>query len=392
MKFLSSLLNRKIANGRRIRDFAFDPLDGEDYPAIRCVILDDGKAYSWHGPERPLQEPCQLSKHWALLKRDLLDGMVLDLRGRRGTRANDLVLRPDGEIWRLAAVDTGPLALLRRLSGGRLGGNGSEAKRLDWKYVDFLRGRPELVIQEGGYQGKIGRLPPGDIAALTDSVSYLHAAELLLLLDEGTATSVFQSLHPARQVQVFSELSQRRQSAILSLMSPDLACELLARLGTEKCQQALPRVELEQRVRLLKLLRFPAHLAAGRMTNDVLALPADTSVAQARQAFAQRPPRFSQYLYLLNEKHELVGMLTSAQLIAASDPEQALREVGTPYINAIPADQSARQAAYEVLRSQLAALPVVGNSGEFLGVLTVDLAIDTVLPASLGSQMPRVFA
>lgn len=140
MKFLSSLLNRKIANGRRIRDFAFDPLDGEDYPAIRCVILDDGKAYSWHGPERPLQEPCQLSKHWALLKRDLLDGMVLDLRGRRGTRANDLVLRPDGEIWRLAAVDTGPLALLRRLSGGRLGGNGSEANRLDWKYVDFLRG------------------------------------------------------------------------------------------------------------------------------------------------------------------------------------------------------------------------------------------------------------
>jgi CBS domain-containing protein len=392
MNFLSSILNRKIPTGQRIRDLAFDPLDEDDYPAIRCVLLDDGRAYSWYGPLRPPQNPCQLSKPCVLLKRDLLDGMVLDLKNRRGTRANDLVLKPDGEIWRLAAVDTGVRALLRRLSGGRLGGRGPEANRLDWKYVDFVRGRPELVTREGGYQGKICRLPPGDIAALTDSVSYLEAAELLLLLDENTATGVFQALQPERQLQIFGELSPARRSAILSLMSPDLACEVLARLGVEESQHALAQVEFEQRLRLLKLLRFPSHLAAGRMTNDVLALPADTTVEGARRAFAQNPPRFYHYLYLLNARQELVGMLTSAQLIAASDPKQCLNDIATPYINAIPADQPARLAAYEVLRSHLAALPVLGNSGEFLGVLTVDMAMDMVVPASLGNQLPRVFS
>ena len=84
-------------------------------------------------------------------------------------------------------------------------------------------------------------------------------------------------------------------------------------------------------------------------------------------------------------------MLSSAQLIAAPDPQRPLQELATSYVKAIPADQPVAPAAYEVLRSQLAALPVVGSSGDLLGVFTVDLALDAVLPPTLGNQLPRVF-
>lgn len=389
MKFLSQIMHRRLAGGRRIRDFAFDPLEEADYPPIRAVLLDDGKAYEWLGGEAG--GALEYEPHWARLCRDVLDGMVLDLANHRGIRANDVVLREDGRAWRVTGLDSGLHALMRRLTRGSWKGKSPKRDRLDWKYVEFLRGQPERVGREGAYRGKISRMAPGDIAAMADSVSYLHAAELLLLLDEVIAAAVFQSLQPARQLQIFGELSEQRQAAMINRMSPDLACELLARLGAEETGKLLPRLDLEQRMRLLSLLRFPAHLAAGRMTNDILSLPAQTSVAGARQAFASRPPRFHHFLYLINERQELIGMLTSAQLIAAQDPDQPLEELATRYINSLPADRPAREAAYEVLRSQLAALPVVGSHGELLGVFTVDLALDTVLPANLGSQLPRVF-
>lgn len=391
MTFLTQFLHLKLPGGQRILDFAFDPLEEADCPQVRGVKLEDGRFYGWRGPQSLPDRPIEFQPGWACVVRDVLDGMVLDLKNRRGIRANDLLLRQEEGLWRVIAVDTGLQALLRRLTRGLWKGKSRDSECLEWKYVDFLQGQPELVQQEGAYHGKITRLPPGDIAALTDSVSYLHAAELLLLLPEGLATSVFQILQPARQVQIYPELSEKRQDAIVSLMSPDLACELLARLGLPETERLLPRLELEQRLRLLSLLRFPAHLAAGRMSNDILCLPAPTTVEKARQAFAQKPPRFHHFLYLTNEKQELVGMLSSAQLIAAPDPQQPLEELATRYVNVIPADQSARTAAYEVLRSQLAALPVVGSHGELLGVFTVDLALDTVVSVTLGSQLPRVF-
>ncbi|MFN8610058.1 MAG: hypothetical protein U0931_21125 [Vulcanimicrobiota bacterium] len=390
MIFLCEVLGRKLKDGRKIRDFAIDPLEESDYPSIRCVLLNDGKFYAWCAGHQP-GEPLEPEEGWALLSRDVLDEMVLDLKNRRGRRANDLILKEDGQSWRVQAVDTGLRALLRRLTRGRWC-RGSDENWLDWKYIEYLRGQPDLVAEKDRFRGKISRLPPGDIAVLTDAVSYLNAAELLMLLDESTATSVFQSLPPLRQMQIFDELSPDRRLALLNLMSPDLACELLARLGQERTEQLLPELELEARLRLLKLLRFPPHLASGRMTNDLLALPEQTSVEQGRQAFTRRPPRFSHYIYLLNERQELVGMLTASQLIAAPDPKLPLSQIATTYIKAIPADQPARVAAYEVLRSQMAALPVVGNQGELLGALTVDLALDVVLPPSLGSQMPRIFA
>jgi Mg/Co/Ni transporter MgtE len=53
---------------------------------------------------------------------------------------------------------------------------------------------------------------------------------------------------------------------------------------------------------------------------------------------------------------------------------------------------SARAAAYRVLTSHLAALPVVGEEGRLLGVVTVDAAVAQVAPPSWRGQAPRIFS
>ena len=45
-----------------------------------------------------------------------------------------------------------------------------------------------------------------------------------------------------------------------------------------------------------------------------------------------------------------------------------------------------------MIDSHLAALPVVGEEGQLLGVVTVDAAVAQVAPRSWNEQAPRVFS
>ena len=68
-----------------------------------------------------------------LLRRDVLDALVLDLHNLRVTRANDLSLEEENGTLLLKAADTSSLAILRRLSRGLFGSGPSRAP-YDWKY------------------------------------------------------------------------------------------------------------------------------------------------------------------------------------------------------------------------------------------------------------------
>ncbi|MBA2525267.1 MAG: hypothetical protein H0V18_05705 [Pyrinomonadaceae bacterium] len=102
-----------------------------------------------------------------LLGDGILDALILDLQNRRATRANDLWLEGDENRLELRAADTGLRGFLRRLSGGRYG-RVSKSALYDWKYVEFLRGDPEAVRNAEGYNLRVARLPPGEIARLSD--------------------------------------------------------------------------------------------------------------------------------------------------------------------------------------------------------------------------------
>ena len=125
MIMLSDLLRFQVVDesGRRARlsDFAVD-LSECDYPPV--VRLDYRTAR-----RRRLSLPWQAVKtiNWAgrtlqvadleagspaedteavLLKRDVMDALVLDLQGRRGTRANDLWMEEERGALRICAADT----------------------------------------------------------------------------------------------------------------------------------------------------------------------------------------------------------------------------------------------------------------------------------------------
>jgi CBS domain-containing protein len=416
MPLLSTFLQFRVCDdsGRRhdLDDIAIALLES-DYPAVtHFVYRNSGRQHMmlpWHavtGIDWPhsrihvknfdAAQPVTDSslRQGVLLKRDVLDALVLDLFKRVATRANDLLLEEENGKLLLKAADTSSLAVLRRLSRRMFGRRPSRALS-DWKYIECLRGDPHAVRSGAGYHMRIKRLPPGEIAGLSSSLPYLHAAELLTLLPDPIAADTLEAMPLDRQVQVFGELDVEQALHLLERMGAKSAADLLRGLPAESAKTFLERLPKARSAQLVELLRYPEATVGGIMTNDMVTLAFDQTIRDARLRLHERLKRkdFAHFVYVVESESSgvLRGTTSLQDLIVAGD-EQRLPEITNVYVTTLDPLGSADAGAYRVLSSHLAALPVVGRDKKLLGIVTVDAAVMQVAPQSWTALAPKVFS
>ena len=411
-KFRHFRLRDDAGRQHRLSDLAVALLES-DYPAVTHLLYknsgrdqmmlrwDAVKNIDWRCSQITIQsfEAAQPATEEALgkdvlLRRDVLDALVLDLHNRRATRANDLWMEEENGQLLLKAADTASWAVLRRLSRGIFGRKPSRAP-YDWKYIEFLRGDPHAVRNGAGYHMRIKRLPAGEIAGLSNALPYLHAAELLTLLPDPIATDTLEAMLPQRQVQVFGELDDEQALRLLAIMAADDAADLLGRLSPELAKSFLDRLPKDRSDALVELLRYPEDTVGGIMTNDVVTLNADLTIREARLTLRDRLRQadFTHFIYVVeNDATRVLHGMTSLRSLVVAEEEQRLEEIVNPYITTLDPLEAADVGAYRVLNSHLAALPVVGREKQLLGIVTVDAAVREVAPQSWSSQAPKVFS
>jgi CBS domain-containing protein len=412
---LSKLLSFRLVDEKNrsapLEDAAIAHFEG-DYPPVTRLLFRDSKkeikavpwdavrSIDWRAREihvTDLEESSTVGsaplKDEALLRRDVLDALVLDLQNRRATRANDLCLEEEGGRLRLRSADTSLSAVLRRLSRGFYA-HQSESALYDWKYVEFLRGDPQRARHEAGKHLRITRLPPGEIALLTNQIPYLHAAELLILLPDPLAADTLEGMLPQRQLQVFEELDEEQATRILALMAPDNAADLMGRLNVEEMQSYLHKLPKKKSERIIELLRYPEDTVGGIMTNDMVTVPRSLTIAEAREALREKlkEPDFVFYVYVVEseESQRLSGLLSLRDLITEDD-DRKLEDVMDPFVSTLNPLDAARAAAYRVIDSGLAAMPVIGREGKLIGIVSVDVAVEQIAPSSATAQF-RIFS
>jgi magnesium transporter len=329
-----------------------------------------------------------------LLRRDLLDTLLIDLQHRHAFRANDLELAEQSGQLLLRAADSSPRAIVRRFSHGIIG-RGAPRDLQDWRWIEFLRGDPRAALAGRDYHRRIARLPPGQIATLMDYLPYLHAAEMLTLLPDPIAADTLESMSVERQLQVFEELDEDQCNRLLALMAPDDAAVLISKLHPPRAQQYLEQLPEPQRGRLLELLRYPRNTAGGIMTNEVVIAPAGLTVREAKTMLRDRlkTPDLIYYVYVVTDEtsRRLRGAMTLRALLVADD-DVRLEDIMDPYLVTITPLTPAPKAATQVIESSLFALPVVGGEERLLGAITVDVAVAQLAPESWRAQAPRIFS
>lgn len=412
---LSKLLSFEIEDAgnkrAKLSDLSVALLEA-DYPPVNNIFFEtDGKFMKlpWESVEsidwrerrievnnlsEAEESSFEAKKDYVLLRREILDALIIDLENRSSFRANDLRFEKVEENGlELVAVDSSISAILRRISFGFYNYL-SRGGLFDWKYVEFLRGDPTAVRSGAGYNLRITRMPPGEIAQLAGYLPYLHAAELITLLPDEKAVKTLEIMPVERQLQIFEELGKDEAIRLLTLMASDAAADLVGLLQTETMKEYLELLPKEQSARIVELLRYPEDTAGGIMTNDIAYLPRDFTVAEG---WARLRERFykADFIYLIyivedDETRALSGIISLRDLFSASD-EQKLGEIMDPYVSTLNSIDNVRESSYRVVDSQLPAMPVLGINRKLLGVVTIDAAIMQIAPTP-GTEGLRIFS
>ena len=254
--------------------------------------------------------------------------------------------------------------------------------------------------------------PHRKIDVVIDSVKRLQrigaTANLLNLL---------QKQHPADLAEVFNELpDKQRRSAFNTLLGQNsrLAIEALSELDFElgasmlieypadelaRLFQELPSDDAaawigylpdELSAQVLELMRRKdssevknlleyADQTAGRIMNpNVFALDEDLTAGQAIEALqGSREVEMVFYLYVVDERRHLVGVVSLRRLLLVS-PETSLKRIMTAELISARVDMDQEDVARQVADYNLLAIPVVDHENKLVGIITVDDVIDVI--------------
>ncbi len=331
-----------------------------------------------------------------LLRADLLDKQIVDIDGRKVVRVNDLRLDDvDGNLH-LVAVDVGASGLLRRL--GIEGAYTILARNLrlptperyiDWEDVDPVETSIASIRLRIPHAG-LTELHPADLATIIDQLAPRDRAGVLAALDDEAVADAMEEMEPETQVEVLEGLAPERAADILEEMSPDDAADLVADLSDSTRQELLGLMERDEAEELGGLLAHSEDTAGGMMTTEFVAVSADLTAGATIERLRELEPDAETiyYVYVVDADGRLVGVLSLRDLIVAR-PSMSIGEVmiDEPVAVNVRADRDG--VAELVARYNLLAVPVVDDDGRLVGIVTVDDAIDTLLPANRRRRVAR---
>src|SRR6266550_4341121 len=327
-----------------------------------------------------------------LLARDVLDKQLIDVDGKRVVRVNDVQIIETANDWRVTGADVSLIGLWRRLAPQFLRSH-RPVEVIDWADVGYL-GMAASTVKLKSSRGKLARLHPVEIARLAEAFSYQQGAEIVELLDDETAAETLEEMAAERQVQILGDMDADRAADILERMSPDEAADVLGDLPEVKAEDLFNRMEGEEQSEVAELLPYEDDTAGGLMTTEFVTLPRALTVGEALARLREmaETPNMIYYLYVVEGEGlwKLVGVIALRSLILA-DPSVLLAEVMRTEFQTAHPDEPANEVAQRISEYNLLALPVMDETGDILGIITVDDAMEILLPKDWRQRLPRLF-
>jgi magnesium transporter len=333
------------------------------------------------------------------LKLDLMDRQIVDIDGRKVVRVNDLRLDEVEGSMHLVAVDVGPSGLLRRLGiegpwrtvARGLHRNVPE-RYIDWEDVDPVERTIASVKLRVPHKG-LAELHPADLATIIDQLSRSDRVGVITALDDEAAADAIGEMEPETQVDILEDLEPGRAADILEEMDPDEAADLVADLSEESREEILGLMEKDEADEVQELMTYAEDTAGGIMTTEFVAVPATLTAAQTIDRLRELEPTAETiyYVYVTDAEDRLVGVLSLRDLIVAK-PTTRISKFMYPEPVAVRTDAGEEEVTEVVARYNLLAVPVVDDEGRLQGIVTVDDAIDTLLPQPSKRRIPRLFS
>jgi CBS domain-containing protein len=319
-----------------------------------------------------------------LLERDLLDQQIIDVHGRKVVRVNDVDLRPEpangGVDFKIAEVDVGLRGAVRRLLKGVAPADVVEAlvqkfkpRVIPWDFVDLIETDPARRVKLRIEHERLSQLHPADIADIVEELAPAEREAVFETLDEEVAAEALEEIDPDIQASIVESLEPERAADIVEEMDPDAAADLLDQLPAKRSEEILEEMEPEEREEVEDLLEHGEKTAAGRMTTEYLAAPAETTAHDAINLLREFEGGVESVatIYLVDAEGKLCGSVPLQRIVLAN-PTTALSTLTAKPLVFVYENDKQNKVAELMDKYNLYTLAVVDTEQHLKGIITAD--------------------
>jgi magnesium transporter len=324
------------------------------------------------------------NESWLAVQKDLLDQQIIDTRGRKVVRVNDLDLaeqRANGNVeLRLTQVDVGLPGAVRRLLQGvvpapvvRKLQSQLPQSVIRWEFVNLIEPDPLRRVKLRITHEKLEDLHPADLAEIMEELSASERQSIIASLDEETAAAVLAELDARLTTQIVEDLDPEKAADILEEMAPDAAADVLGDLSKETSEELLEEMPGQEAREVRGLLEFDPATAGGMMNTEFVYVGEDSTRGEVLDWMRKQDQSFDQLdtIVLINGGAEYSGAVPVARLFLAN-PDERLGALKMEPLVCLPPEAGEKEVFELFDKYNLRMLTVVDRDNRPIGAITVD--------------------
>jgi CBS domain-containing protein/sporulation protein YlmC with PRC-barrel domain len=304
----------------------------------------------------------------------LLDKQIIDLNGAKLFRVNDIKLTSirhnDHNQLALGVIDIGIRGLFRRLGIECLASNRPN-RFIDWQSITPLENNlAHLQLREAF--DKLTTIQPATIAEMIDDLDKNRQLDLLRAITSDKVAAILTEIDSGTQLALIDEFALRRAAKILKTMPATAAADILQELAAGKFKEIIQLMEQDSANLVRNLMKYPAESAGAIMTTDYLACTPNLTVEAVLNGIRLQAATVKKinYIYIINHQRRLQGVISLRKLIVAN-PDFHLNEIMQTNLHSITDHDNPSQALAIIMKHGISAVPVVDDQHQLAGIITM---------------------
>lgn len=319
-----------------------------------------------------------LEENELYIMKNLLDKQIIDLKGNKIVRVNDIIIQEKGSLY-VSGVDIGLLGIVRWFGMEKLINKflsyfkqQLSSKFLSWADIqplELVQGKVKLKQKED----KLKSIRPEDLADYLEETNVINARKFLGILDDIKAADVISSLNINYQTALFKHFRPEKAAKFITLIDPDDAVDVLLTLSPKKREIILNNVSSEKKHDIIRLLNLSKNPIGNLVTTQFCVVRSDETVRSTEQKVKNTTQDFPslEYIYVINESNQVVGVVSLHELLVHNLDEQIYKFM---HQNVIVTHLTTPKEIVlkRMIKYSLQSIPVINDEKHILGIINFD--------------------
>lgn len=222
--------------------------------------------------------------------------------------------------------------------------------------------------------------PVADIAEFLEPLSIDICVYFFLLLEQDIQSSLFTRFRQEKQLDIYNKLPVRVFVHIFEEIFSDARADFYLALDKNAQAKLLPYLSKKVRKDVLLLSGYPPERAGGIMTTEFVKVTSTTTAEEALASVRKdaTSKKMLYYLYIVNDRMELVNVIDLKELIIADPASEIASFAEKKDLVSVQLNDDQETVARKIENYNLMAVPVLNDHNQIVGIVSYDDAMDII--------------